>query len=109
MTCRFSRNIFYADGESMLGGTEGDYMFGAYSPQTLGLSNNLYWDASGRRVKILGQTMKQWQGKGFDEGSVVADPKFVAPHAGDFSLAADSPAWSIGFAMPDFSTVGPRR
>ncbi|MBS3820848.1 MAG: hypothetical protein GVY16_01200 [Planctomycetes bacterium] len=108
MTCRFSRNIFYADGESMLGGTEGDYMFGAYTPQTLHLSNNLYWDASGKELRILGQTMKQWQARGFDEGSMVADPKFTAPQAGDFSLAADSPAWSIGFCMPDLSTVGPR-
>ncbi|WP_246112861.1 PDZ domain-containing protein [Allorhodopirellula solitaria] len=34
---------------------------------------------------------------GWDVHSIVADPKFVDPEAGDFRVAADSPAKAIGF------------
>ena len=43
-----------------------------------------------------------------DEHSVIADPLFVDPAAGNLSLKPDSPALQLGFKPIDISTVGPR-
>jgi hypothetical protein len=50
-----------------------------------------------------------WQQTGQDAGSIVADPRFANPAAGDFSLAADSPALALGWKPIDPSKAGPRR
>ena len=44
--------------------------------------NNCYWNAAGEPVTFLKQSLAQWQAKGHEQGSIVADPKLVAPHAG---------------------------
>jgi hypothetical protein len=69
--------------------------------------HNLYWNASGP-VDFNGLTLDQWQklpgGKG--EGSIVADPMFVDPAAGDFHLKPGSPAPKIGFKPFDYTQAG---
>ena len=47
-------------------------------------------------------------GEKVEEGSVIADPKFVDPANDDFTLAPDSPALKIGFVPFDVSKCGPR-
>ncbi|MBN2328978.1 MAG: right-handed parallel beta-helix repeat-containing protein, partial [Candidatus Omnitrophica bacterium] len=42
-------------------------------------------------------TMDEWQAKGFDAHSIVADPLFVNPQAGDYRVQPDSPALKLGF------------
>jgi len=49
-----------------------------------------------------------WQHAGHDPAGLVADPAFVDPHAGDFRLAADSPAKDMGFIPWDYAKAGPR-
>ena len=44
-----------------------------------------------------------------DAESVVADPLFVDPENGDFTLKPESPALKLGFRPIDVSIVGPRR
>jgi len=39
---------------------------------------------------------------------VIADPLFVDPDKGDFTLKPDSPALKMGFQPIDVSKVGPR-
>jgi len=58
---------------------------------------NLYW-AAGRPLAFgpVG-TLAEWRAKGFDRHSVVADPQFVDPEAGDFRLRPTSPAHKLGF------------
>ncbi len=42
-------------------------------------------------------TLKQWQEKGFDTHSVLANPMFVDPPNGDYRVKSDSPALKLGF------------
>jgi hypothetical protein len=44
-----------------------------------------------------------------EKDSVVADPLFVDPENGDFTLKSDSPALKLGFEPIDVSKVGPRK
>ena len=66
---------------------------------------NLYWDASGRPLQFLKYSFEEWQGKGLDRSSLIADPGFADPEHGDFSLAEDSPAFKLGFRPLDLGGV----
>ncbi len=48
-----------------------------------------------------------WQMAGADTHSVVADPLFVAPEHGDFTLKPESPALKLGFEPIPFDKIGP--
>src|SRR5216684_4265071 len=54
-------------------------------------------------------TLAQWQSHGFDAHSRVADPFFVDPARGDFSLAANSPARVLGFKDIPTALIGTNR
>ena len=93
------QNIIYSNGVPMLGCRWSDGNFT--------LESNCYWDASGKAPKFPGGlTLSQWQEKGHDAQSVVADPKFTDPASFDFSLAPDSPAFALGFKLIDTSQIG---
>ena len=70
------------------------------------LASNLYYDASGQPVDFQGLTLAERQAKGWDLGSIVADPEFVDPQAGDFRLRPDSPATKVGFKPFDYTKAG---
>ena len=70
---------------------------------------NLYWDARGKPITFSGASLEEWQNRGMDVHSIVADPLFVDPEHGDFTLRAGSPALAIGFEPIDVRDVGPRR
>ena len=72
---------------------------------------NNYIHEGGEPVTFLSgkkYTFDQWKAKGMDAHSVIADPLFVDPASGNFSLKPDSPALKLGFKPIDISTVGPR-
>jgi parallel beta-helix repeat protein len=96
----FERNIVYWNQGLLLGGVwgDGEYLF----------DYNLYFQAAGSPVTFSGVTFAQWQAQGQDVHSLIADPLFTDPANGDFSLAAGSPAYNLGFQPIDVSTVGPR-
>jgi hypothetical protein len=73
----------------------------------LAFNGNVYW-ASGLPVTFGSKSFEEWQKLGQDKDSLVADPLFVAPEAGNFTLKADSPALNLGFKPIDVSKVGPR-
>jgi hypothetical protein len=50
----------------------------------------------------------EWQKRGQDVHSLVADPLFVDPDHGDFTLKPASPAAKIGFQRIDITQVGRR-
>lgn len=70
---------------------------------------NLYYNFRGEKPvfscnpKSMGEgfkkrmTMSEWQAQGLDKYSVYADPLFVAPEKGDFSVKLTSPALRLGF------------
>ncbi|MDD5705852.1 MAG: hypothetical protein PHR35_07995, partial [Kiritimatiellae bacterium] len=93
-------NLVYCQGATAVEGfgEVGEFHFG----------RNLYWDASGRPLRFGGCSLEKWRARGYDVDSVVADPGFTNPEAGDFTLSPDSPALALGFKPFDLSTVGPR-
>ena len=69
---------------------------------------NLYFDPSGRPIEFVNSGFEEFKEKGLDVHSVIANPLFVDPENGDFTLAPESPAFALGFKPIDLSTVGPR-
>ena len=77
---------------------------------------NLYWRYGGEPVKFMSYSFEEWKAKGIvdrrsmrlDGDSIVADPLFVDPEHGDYSLRPGSPALKLGFRPIDLSAVGPR-
>ena len=81
-------------------------LFAGFWEKNTQLDHNLYWDTSGQPVTFEGKSLAAWQALGKDEGSVVADPRFVNPKAFDFHLRPNSPALQISFRPFDFSRAG---
>jgi len=77
------------------------------------LQDNLYWYLGGAPRFFTSSPMKlyslsQWQALGEDTSSLLADPKFANPTspAYNFTLPANSPAFSVGFVAFDPSQAG---
>jgi len=50
----------------------------------------------------------EWQKRGFDQHSIVADPLFVDPENDDYRLKPDSPAFGLGFQPIPVEKIGPQ-
>lgn len=72
------------------------------------MDNNVYWCTGGEPLEFMGRSFDEWQAAGFDEHTVVADPKFADAEARDLRLAAESPAFDLGFTEFSLDRVGPR-
>jgi hypothetical protein len=96
----FEQNIVLWDSGDLLGSNwQGDqYQF----------ANNLYWNTKSGDVAFDRWTFEEWQARGLDAGSRIADPLFVDPANHDFSLQPDSPAHAMGIMPIDVQDVGPR-
>ncbi len=79
---------------------------GSVNDDMVRFESNLYFDASGKPIDFRGLTLAQRQEKGWDEGSIIADPRFEDPTTGDFRLKADAPAARIGFRPFDYDRAG---
>ncbi len=89
-------NIVYFD-EGVLFSRESD----------LKADNNVYYQVQGEELSFpVNLTFAQWQAKGLDVHSLIADPLFRDPANGDFRLQPDSPALKLGFQPIDTSTCG---
>ncbi len=101
----FTTNIVYFDHGVLLGGT--------WAGDQYTIDWNDYWDARpGAKpagLRFAGATLAQWQARGHDRHSIVANPRFFAPRRGAFGLRQESPALKLGFRPIDLSSVGPRR
>ncbi len=94
----FERNIVYQTLGPLLGSNWSNHQFR--------MDRNLYWHTDGWN-DLTDLTLAEWQEEtGQDRGSLVADPRFVAPEQDDFRLRPDSPALQLGFEPIDLSTVG---
>ena len=73
---------------------------------------NLLFNTKGQDLLITGlpgvDTFEEWQKRGLDTHSIVADPLFVDPENDDYSLRPESPAFELGFKPIDLSRVGLR-
>lgn len=97
---RFIGNIVVGRTEQWLvGGIDFNFEF----------DRNLYWREGGGPIKFGNLSWEEWQAKGMDKNSIIADPQFVAPEKFDFRLKPTSPAFKLGFKPFDLSKVGPRK
>jgi len=95
----FERNIVYwKSGPLMVAGQVND--------DNVRFASNIYYNASGEPIDFQGLTLEQRQAKGWDQGSLIIDPRFVDPEKGDFRLADDSAVKRIGFVPFDYSEAG---
>ncbi|MFM2212342.1 MAG: hypothetical protein RL639_1536, partial [Verrucomicrobiota bacterium] len=98
----FEKNIVVFDRGELLGsnwaGTTANYL----------LKDNLYWDYAARPVTFTEKKLSvaDWQKRGQDLGSAVADPLFVDPAKRDFRLKPGSPALAMGIKSIDVSAMG---
>jgi hypothetical protein len=96
LTLTFERNIVYWK--------EGKLLSGDWGGGPFRWEKNLFWNPAGTKGLPA-----DWKEKGLDKDSLIADPLFVDPDKGDFTLKPDSPALKLGFQPIDVSKVGPRK
>ncbi|NCP31697.1 MAG: DUF5123 domain-containing protein [Armatimonadetes bacterium] len=90
--------IYWKDGELYASG-------GGFKDEHVVSESNLYWKVGGE-VTFHGETLADWQAKGKEKGSIVADPLFVDPENGDFHLKPGSPAAKVDFKPFDYTKAG---
>ncbi|HIE28471.1 TPA: right-handed parallel beta-helix repeat-containing protein [Candidatus Poribacteria bacterium] len=73
---------------------------------------NVFFHTAGKDIVNSGapglDSFEEWQKRGLDTNSIVADPLFVDVANDDYSLKPDSPALKLGFKPIDISEVGLR-
>lgn len=99
-TCTFERNIVCSASSPL--------WIGNWKENQADLHHNLYFVSDRKRPDFAGMTFQQWQKRGLDAGSLIADPEFRDPANGDFRLKKNSPALKIGFVPWNLAAVGPR-
>jgi parallel beta-helix repeat protein len=94
----FERNIVYWETGKLLDGawSNGQFLF----------DHDLYWQAGGQPIQFGRDSLAEWQQRGQDAHSWVADPLFADPAHGDFTLKPGSPAAIIGFQPIDMGQIG---
>ncbi|MGD9517955.1 MAG: right-handed parallel beta-helix repeat-containing protein [Armatimonadota bacterium] len=101
---RVNRNIvYYTDPKAAL------IAAGALTQEALTADYNLYYCAGGGPLVVRGAgatNFDEWQKKGFDVHSVIADPLFVDPAHDNYALRPDSPAFKLGFRPISASKIG---
>lgn len=94
----FENNIVYWD--------EGALLSGPWTRVRHVMRRNCYWQADEKPFDFAGLDFAAWQAAGHDQGSMVADPRFVDAAHEDFRLRPDSPALALGFRPFDPSRAG---
>ena len=70
------------------------------------LDSNLYWDTAGNDMLFAGMEFEEWQAQGHDQGSRIADPRFVSARRRDFRLRRKSPLHEMGIEPLDPDQAG---
>ncbi len=81
---------------------------GPWRKLNVDMRGNCYWKEGGKGFRFDTLSFADWQKRGRDAGSIVADPKFGDAAAHDYTPAEDSPVWGLGFRAFDPSLAGPR-
>ena len=71
---------------------------------------NVYFLAARQEPQVRGVgSLGDWKQLGFDQHSLIANPRFVDVEQGDYRLRPESPAFSLGFQPIPVDQIGPRR
>lgn len=102
---RFRRNIiFYRDAGAFA------YKLRNLPEKHFECDHNIVWHQGQPVVVSLNNktlSFAEWQERGFDQHSLIADPKFVDPDNDDYRLKEDSPALALGFQPIPVEKIGP--
>ncbi len=83
---------------------QGELLAGDFVNDGVELLSNLYWRFGGGEISFAGGTFAEWQARGRDAGSQIADPCFSSVESDDWSVAPGSVAATIlnlpGFVAP---------
>lgn len=101
LSLTFERNIVIFDSGELLGSN--------WTGENFKLDYNLYWDTRAKEFRFKDWSWDEWQAKGQDVHSIIADPLFENAAKYDFRLKEDSPAFKLGFNPIDISKVGIRK
>ena len=85
---------------------EGPLLGSNWSGDKYALDYNDYWQVGTAAPHFNKLSLDEWQKKGKDVHSIVADPLFVDPDKYDFALKPDSPVLKLGFQPIDTSKIG---
>jgi len=96
----FERNIVCTSNPNVL--------VGCWKNGNYRMDRNLYWGTSGEELRFDGESFREWQSRGRDRHSIVADPRFADLESRSFRLLPDSPALRLGFVPTDAGQIGLR-
>jgi len=99
LSFRFEHNIVYWE--------EGELLAGKWDDFNFMFDYNLYW-CKGDKISFSNLSWEEWQKRGMDRHSLIADPLFENPRKGSFQIRTDSPIKEIGIVPIDLSKIGPR-
>jgi hypothetical protein len=108
---RYRNNIFVTAGKASCFSFE---FAGWELPRLSAMDQNLYWNPQDHyemKGSMAGGdiTLDDWMAQsGYDKASLIADPLFVDAARGDYRLAANSPAWKLGFEKIEMEQIGLR-
>lgn len=94
----FEHNIVYQEQRNMF--------CDSWSRKNVTMDRNLYYSTRGD-PDFNGYRFSSWQELGRDRHSMIANPMFVSPPTGNFSLTPQSPAYREGIQSIATSAVGP--
>lgn len=94
----FEHNIVYFSRGALFGSN--------WNNDRFRMDYNCYWRTDGKPIEFPKCTLEQWRARGHDVHSIIADPMFVDPEHGDFTLKPGSPVEKIGFVPIDMSRIG---
>lgn len=95
----FEQNIVYFREGALLGSN--------WSDDQYKMDRNLYWREGSEPITFKGSAFAEWQARGQDTNSIIADPLFVDPSNYNFRLDPASPALrAIGFQPINTENVG---
>lgn len=101
LSFRFTRNIVIWEKGPLWNG-------GAQGRGKIECDHNLLWRTEGGEIDAFGKKLTDWQAAGHDQHSLVADPGFVDPAAGDFRFKDPAIPAKIGFTSFDTTAAGVR-
>ena len=107
----FTNNILYSSGTPMLDDYSNPGLGFRFEDGAIVSGGNLFFCHTGEMRYTGGdrlKTLSDAQAADMEYGSIEADPCFADPEHQDFTLKPESPAFALGFVMPDYSDVGPR-
>jgi len=102
----FTNNVIIASSGTLLGSSWAGTTNQFWSDRNVWFDTRLGEDVT--KYEFAGKPWNDWQARGQDQHSVIADPLLVDPQRPELGLKPESPAFRLGYRQIEVSTVGPR-